>query len=384
MTRYTSEQLRNGAVSIHGAADFDARPQGFSPRRLPNWTRAQLPGAMDAIVRMPSGVRLAFATDAREIRLSVQTTSLTTPPREPRPVVFDLVVKGGQTYSSASHRGNAMRLDPRDPGTFELVRGEPYEVVFADLDPGLKACELWLPHNAFVEIRGLDIDDGATLSPVPQPPRRRWIHYGSSISHCMEADQPTGTWPAVAARLADLHLHSLGFGGQCLLDPFVARTIRDTDADVISLKVGINIINGDTMRERAFSPALHGFLDTIREAKRDTPIVVVSPIICPSAELRTGPTLPNTAGKFVTLPGHEAIQSGCMTLVRMRELISHVVETRQKAGDASLHYLDGLALFGPDDAGDLPDDLHPNPAGYRRMGERFADLVFSKAGLGLG
>jgi lysophospholipase L1-like esterase len=27
-------------------------------------------------------------------------------------------------------------------------------------------------------------------------------------------------------------------------------------------------------------------------------------------------------------------------------------------------------------AGDLPDDLHPSPAGYRRMGERFAAALF--------
>ena len=33
------------------------------------------------------------------------------------------------------------------------------------------------------------------------------------------------------------------------------------------------------------------------------------------------------------------------------------------------------------DAGDLPDDLHPNPAGYARIGERFASLVFAKDGL---
>ena len=383
MTIYSAEQLRDGAVSIFGALDFDTRTQGFSPRRLPDWTRAQLPGTMDAIVRMPSGVRLAFETESREIRLSVQTTSLTTPPQPPRPVTFDLVVKGGQTYSSASHRGNAMRLDRKDPGKFELVRGDAYEVVFGDLGPGPKSCELWLPHNSFVEIRSLTIDDGTSLSPTPPPQGWRWIHYGSSISHCMEATQPTGTWPAVTARLANLHLQSLGFGGQCMLDQFVARTIRDSDADIISMKIGINIINGDTLRERTFTPTLHGFLDTIREGKANTPIVVVSPIYCPSAETRPGPTIPDAAGKFVTLSGHEAVQAGCMTLVRIRELIAEVIQVRRDAGDANLHYVDGLGLFGPGDAHDLPDDLHPSPEGYLRMGERFARLVFAGEGLDL-
>ncbi|MBP7659901.1 MAG: lipase, partial [Burkholderiaceae bacterium] len=218
---------------------------------------------------------------------------------------------------------------------------------------------------------------------LPVPGQRRWIHYGSSISHCMEAAQPTGTWPAVAARRAGWHLQSLGFGGQCHLDPFVARTIRDAQADLISIKAGINVINADSMRERVFAPALHGFLDTIREGRPDTPIVLVSPIFCPSAEHRPGPTQPDAAGKFVTLAGHEAIQAGCLTLTRVREILADVVDVRRRGGDRQLHYLDGLRLFGAADAADLPDDLHPNPAGYVRMGERFVREVFSSDGLGL-
>jgi lysophospholipase L1-like esterase len=383
LKRYPGMALRAGAVSVFGALDFDVRPNGVSPRRLPDWTRLQVPKVMDAMVRMPSGVRLAFSTDAQEIRLTVQTSRLEFPPQPARPAVFDLVVDGAVIQSHATTGGNTIRLDRTDPGKFELLRGEPDEIVFKDLTPGLKACEIWLPHNAYVELRALEIDDGATLSPVPAPTTRRWIHYGSSISHCLEALQPTGVWPAVAARLGGMHLQSLGFGGQCHLDQFVARTIRNSDADLISLKVGINVINGDTLRERAFTPALHGFLDTIREGKPDTPIVLVSPIICPSAETRPGPTVPDASGRFVTLPGHEEIQTGCLTLVRVREILAEAVAARRAAGDANLHYLDGLSLFGADDAGDLPDDLHPNPEGYIRMGHRFAEAVFT-GGLKLG
>jgi hypothetical protein len=197
----------------------------------------------------------------------------------------------------------------------------------------------------------------------------------------MEADRPTGVWPVVASRLGGFELTNLGFGGQCHLDQFVARTIGELPADLISIKVGINVANMDSMRERVFTPALHGFLDTLRERKPDTPILLVSPIHCPCAEEHPGPTVPDKKGKFVTIPGSEDIREGCLTLVRMREIIADVVDKRSAAGDARLQYLNGLELFSLNDAHDLPDDLHPNPAGYIRMGERFADLVLSGGGI---
>ena len=358
-------------IEAVGAPAFDDRPQGISPRRLPDWTRPQLPQPMDVMVRMPSGVRLRFATDSPRIGLSFHATNLVTPPASRRPVSFSLET-GGRLIEARSERGNTIVLNRRQPGEFQLLRGESDTLWFEDLSADEKQCELWLPHNAFIELRTLHLENGSILRAAEPDPRPRWLHYGSSISHCMEADQPGLIWPAVAARKARVSLQNLGFGGQCHLDQFVARTLRDSSADVISIKTGINVINMDSMRERVFGPALHGFLDTIREGKPDTPILVVSPIFCPSAEHRPGPTLPDGSGRFVTIEGHSIIRDGCLTLTRVREILADAVERRRSAGDTNLHYLDGLSLFGADDAGDLPDDLHPNAGGYVRMGERFA------------
>ena len=101
------------------------------------------------------------------------------------------------------------------------------------------------------------------------------------------------------------------------------------------------------------------------------------------ATVRTNAFQPDAAGKFVTLAGHEAIQAGCLTLTRVREILADVVDVRRRGGDRHLHYVNGLKLFGATDAADLPDDLHPNPAGYARMGERFVREVFGEDGLGL-
>jgi hypothetical protein len=229
-----------------------------------------------------------------------------------------------------------------------------------------------------VRLRGLHIAKEADIRPC-RTTRRLWAHYGSSISHGMEAEGPSETWPAVAAQKAGLELLHLGLGGQCHVDAFVARAIRDSDISLISLKLGINVVNGDTMRERAFRPAVHGFLDTIREKKPTVPIVIVSPILCPAAESQPGPTLREGA-TFVTRPREPALSLGALTLERIRAVLEEAVASRRAQGDRNLHYLSGLELFGKEDLADLPDGLHPNASGLKRMGERFATIAAARFG----
>ncbi len=367
--------LENGPVRFIGALDLDRRTTGIVPRRLPNWTRPQVPLFMEIMVTMPSGVRLEFATTSRTIELDVLPTRIEIS-KPPAAAVFDLVIDGDDVRSVATECGDRLKIDLADRGKATRIRAAAGTVVFTGLPAGMKQCEIWLPANAILELRALRIDTDATIEPPRARKLRRWVHHGSSISHCMEAASPTQTWPAVAARLADVELLNLGLGGNCHLDQFVARTMRDERADVLSLKVGINVVNLDSLKERTFAPALHGFIDTIREGKPNTPFLIASPIYCPSAEEHPGPTVPNAQGVFVTLPGHMEVRNGSLTLQQMRTIIRDVVEVRRKIGDANLHYLDGLELFGAADAGDLPDHLHPNGVGYVRMGQRFNAFAF--------
>jgi lysophospholipase L1-like esterase len=138
----------------------------------------------------------------------------------------------------------------------------------------------------------------------------------------------------------------------------------------------------DSMKERIFVPALHGFIDTLRERHPDLPVLVVSPIFCPVAEDHPGPTIPTRDGRYRVIDGPDALRLGALTLQRVRTLIAELVAARRADGDAHLHALDGTELFAEADwaAGDMPDDLHPNPAGYRRMGERFAAHAFGPDG----
>jgi GDSL-like Lipase/Acylhydrolase family len=185
----------------------------------------------------------------------------------------------------------------------------------------------------------------------------------------------------LAASARDVDLVNLGFSGSALLDPFVARAMRDTPADLISIKLGINLVNTDLMRLRAFGPAVHGFLDTIREGHPATPLLVVSPILCPIHEDTPGPAATDFSqlaeGRLSFVATGDPADPTRLTLNIVRDQLRRLVALRA-ADDPHLSYLDGRELYGETDHAvlPLPDALHPDAATHRLIGERFADLAF--------
>jgi hypothetical protein len=274
-------------------------------------------------------------------------------------------------------------IDPAT-GAQQIEPGDVESLVFSRLPSGDKFVEIWLPHNESVEL--VELRSDAPVS-AAGPASLVWLHHGSSISQGSNADRPTGVWTSVAAAAAGLELINLGLSGSALLDPFTARTMRDTPADLISVKLGINLVNADLMRLRAFGPAVHGFLDTIRDRHRDTPLLVVSALHCPIHEDTPGPgafdldALAGGSVKFRATGDPGEVASGKLTLSVIREQLDRIVRERARE-DPELHYLDGLRLYGPGDAEQhpLPDRLHPDPDTHRLIGERFAAIAFAAGG----
>jgi hypothetical protein len=334
----------------------------------------------------PSGVRLAFRSRTTRIRLETVPTKQVYVGAPPRPDgVYDLVLGGLWTARATASGGDTLTIDMAT-GAADLAPGEPAVIEFAGLPEDDKEVEVWLPWNERTEVVALRTD--APVEPPPDSGRPVWLHHGNSISQGSNADGPTSTWPAVAASLGRADLVNLGFGGSALLDPFVARVIRDTSADLISLKIGINLVNTDLMRVRAFVPAVHGFLDTIREGHPHTPLLVVSPIACPIHEDTPGPTEMDNTGlaagrlRFRASGSPAETARGRLTLRVIREELARLVQLRAK-DDPQLGYLDGRELYGASDAAGrpLPDALHPDAKTQRDIGVRFAQLVFEGEGL---
>jgi hypothetical protein len=323
-----SIDLNDAKLSWQGAISLHRTDEWVMPWRVPFESKRLFPP--DALLEraaMPAGVRLSFManTSSLTIDLDVQSED---------PQKLD-VYADGQLYESLNVAGSR---------TLQ-INGLP---------TGEKLLEVWLPQHGEVRVKSLAIDDGASLSAYDDG-RPKWITYGSSITHCRAAESPSTTWPAIAARTLDLNLTCLGYGGNCHLEPMMARMIRDLPADYLSMKVGINVQGHNSLNARTFRPAIIGFVQILREKHPDTPLAVISPIFSPPLE-----TKQNAVG---------------FNLIEMRQEVAQAVDDLKSCGDSNVHYVDGLKLFGDHLGHMLPDDLHPNAEGYKLMGQNFVNEV---------
>ncbi|MFJ8911201.1 SGNH/GDSL hydrolase family protein [Amycolatopsis sp. NPDC102389] len=370
------------AALVRGALDLEYTERGLLPHRLPARARQQIPDGQLAMAEsQPSGVRLVFRTTASLVELDVLATKRVFAGAPPRPDgVYDLFVDGRLAGQASVTEGDTITVDlttgdaRHQPGPVRTLR-------FDGLPWHEKNVEIWLPHNETTQLVALRTD--ASVHSVQSADRRIWLHHGSSISQGSNAATPTGIWPATAAAIAGVELVNLGFGGSALLDPFTARAMRDTAADFISVKIGINLVNADLLRLRAFGPAVHGFLDTIREGHPTTPLLVVSPLYCPIHEHTPGPLEFDPDGlregkvRFRATGDPAETAAGKLTLTVIRDELARIVKERSTS-DPHLRHLDGLELYGEADHAELPlpDRLHPDAATHRLIGERFARLAF--------
>ena len=356
--------------SIHGVIEVSKGKRGLTLHRLPSKFAMyhDVDPLTQKVADQASGARLAFVTSATQITVKYRATldasedgTFTSPPSS-------ITAVSGSVRQTIRHANGDRRIW-RGSEIAELQEGEDSIATFEFDSAHNRVVELWLPHNCNIEL--LDVEANSELLPAHQA-KRRWVHYGSSISHSVEADEPTGVWPVVAAEIMGLNLYNLGLAGSANIEQFAARTIAELPAELVTLKLGINPVNGRNMTLRTFVPAVHSFIDVIRDANPAAAIVVISPIFCAAHEQNPGPTSAGPDGKAIGAERleHEWVMD--LTLERIREALQEIVTRR---GDSRLHYLNGLELFSGSDAHLMPDGLHPNAVGYRLIGERFANLL---------
>jgi hypothetical protein len=380
-------RLGSGEVRISGHLDLVWAEDSVRAVQLPvrYWNRIPSAGGegLRSAVSRPSGIRVGFTTAADGFELRVRCTGLSLPDFL-APVNAFVVTVDGAEHTVIPTPVDAMQHLSADGSRSDIRSIRSSSVIrVGELGSGPKTVEVWLPQMVMVELLGLEAD--AELHPAPPPQAPVWVHHGSSVSHCAEADKPTSAWPLVAARAAGLEVVNLAYSGHCLLDPFVADAIANTTADVVSLELGVNVVGNRAMDQRTFAPAVHGFLDRIRQAHPRIPVVVLSSFLWPDNEHLPGPTARERVDggvRFRLAGDARDVASGALSLATARNLLEEVVAVRVAEGEP-IFYLDGRDLYGERDAArhPLPDGLHPDATLYEAIGRRFAARVFEDGGL---
>ncbi len=290
----------------------------------------------------PSGVRMCFSTNAGQIRVNLS-----------HKVDFYRYARRDGTFVELPH---CLLETTANGKTVNLVNvpDEAESVMIDHLPEGNNDLEIWLPPNCQIMIHSLELPDNAFFEKSEKNSRPLWIIYGSSITHCVRAESPTKSWPAIAAAELNLNFISLGFGAQCKLDTSIAMMIRDMSADLISLKLGINVCNTD-LSPRTFGPAVVGMVRIIREKHRHTPLILCSPIFSPPHE-----TTPGITG---------------LSLEVIRKQIAEIVEIFRRRNDKNIYYINGLEIFGPELEERLLDLVHPDADGIKQIGYNFAQKI---------
>lgn len=314
-----NSQTIRGALSLETDGEFTIPWRIFHEEK-----EFYTPNLLNGTAEIPAGVRITFETNASNITVEIAVSEAE--------VEFDLVIDKAFVKTIIVNSGD----------TTLTVDG---------LSVSTKLVEIYLSQQRKVALRNVYIPDEANWN-VYSSQRKKWITYGSSITQCTAAESPSKTWPAITASELDLDLICLGYSGQCHYEPMIARTIRDTPVDFISLCAGINIFGANSYNHRTFQAIIIGFIKIIREKHIAVPIVLSSPIFGTFRE-----ETPNLVG---------------FTLIEMRELIEEIVDIFRRNGDKYIYYVNGLDILSAENESLLPDGLHPNAEGYKLMGRKYA------------
>jgi lysophospholipase L1-like esterase len=303
--------------------------------RKPVWELAQ----------SPSGGRIRFRTNSTALAIRLEY---------PEPPGMSNMHAFGQTgvdlYADAVYRGTAIAGRDAKPGkTAEHIYFKEQPVTYREIT-------LYLPLYAPVKVLGIGLDPEARVERAkPFVIAKPLVFYGTSITQGGCASRSGMSYQAILGRMLNADFVNLGFSGNGLGEPELARAVASIDASCFVMDFAQNNPTVESLTQ-AYAP----FLETIRDKHPETPILVITPIYS----------------------AHES-WSRDARLEGMRELIRQVAARRIAAGDRHIEIVEGTDLLGPSRGDGLVDGTHPNDLGFQWMAEGLAARAAKMIGIKL-
>jgi lysophospholipase L1-like esterase len=301
--------------------------------RQPVWELAQ----------SPSGGRIRFRSNTSLLAIRLEYPE---PPNMKNLHAFGQ--SGVDLYADGVYRGTGTADRDSKPGkTSEYT-------YFKDKPPIYREITLYLPLYMPVKVLAIGLDAEAQVQPAkPFAVSGPVVFYGTSITQGGCASRPGMSYQAILGRMLNLDFVNLGFSGNGKGEPELARAVASISASCFVLDFAQNNPTVDSLAQ-VYKP----FLETIRSAHPETPVLVITPIYA----------------------AHES-WSRDARLESMRELIRQVAAKRIAAGDHYLEIVEGTDLLGPSRGDGLVDGTHPNDLGFQWMAEGLAARIAKVLGL---
>jgi lysophospholipase L1-like esterase len=238
----------------------------------------------------------------------------------------------------------------RSTSRMDIAQAAYEHLLFNDAEAGLRHVTLNLPLYQGVGEIEVGVSRGArVLPPADYAMPGRVVVYGTSITQGGCATRPGMAYTNILSRRLNVEFINLGFSGNGKGEPEVAEVIARIQAPVLYLLDYEANAGPDGIKA-----TLARFIDILRTAHPDTPILVISRVL-PSVD------------RF--------LQSARDARSQTREFQRGIVEARRKAGDRRISFVDGTDLMGDDFDECTVDGAHPTDLGFYRMANALEPTV---------
>jgi lysophospholipase L1-like esterase len=288
--------------------------------RKPVWNLAQ----------QPSGGRVRFRTNSTSLAIRLEY------PHGPNMANMHAFGQTGvDLYVNNVYGGTAIADHNSSPG---LMQQHFFYRAKQRVD---REITLYLPLYAPVKVLGIGVDsDSEVQPPIPFALKKPIVFYGTSITQGGCASRSGMSYEAILGRSLNIDFINLGFSGNGIGEPEIARMVASLDAAAFVLDFAHN---NPTLE--SFKQAYDPFIATIRREHPITPILLLTPIY--DAHLESWDPRP--------------------LLDEMRAWIRQVAAKRIAAGDRNLQLIEGTDLLGPSQGDNFVDGTHPNDLGLKEM-----------------
>ena len=292
-------------------------------RRLPARLKDTFRPPVWSLAQSPSGGRIRFRTDSLTLVVVAQNPDASTMHHMTSVGQngLDLYVDGHFIASAWPNKEAKIRADWK-LGVEKKMRDV---TIYLPLYKGIAVSETIFAADSKIE------------APSPFTLPKPVVYYGSSITQGGCAANAGLSFQSIVSRRLNLDHVNLGFSGNGLGEPAVAQALAEIDAAAYVLDYWAN------PSVEVYRDTLPGFVDILRAKHPKVPILLTGPF-------------------YFSKERVDSVLAAKQD--EKRKVARDFVETRRKAGDGNISFVDGNEMLSSEQVEGLVDGVHGNSLGF--------------------